>query len=317
MRSLLNDVMALEQMILDGRIETGVRRIGAEQELCIVDAGWKPAPAVEELLSGIDSDDFTPELGQFNVEFNLKPIPFGGDCLTRLETGLKSKLADARHVAQRLGKDILMTGILPTLRKTDLGVENMTARNRYYALNQALKMLRRGENFDLRLTGTDELIIQHDSVMLEACNTSCQVHFQVGPEEFARFYNIAQAVTAPILAAAVNSPLLFGRRLWKETRIALFQQAIDTRPTGEHVVEQSSRVSFGNDWVRGSALEIFREDITRYRVVLGIDIEEDPLEVLESGGIPKLQALQLHNSTVYRWNRPCYGVLDGRPGLRI
>ena len=34
--------------------------------------------------------------------------------------------------------------------------------------------------------------------------------------------------------------------------------------------------------------------------------------------IPKLSALQIHNSTVYRWNRPCYGISDtGKPHLRI
>ena len=228
MRALLNDVMALERMIDDGRIESGVRRIGAEQELCIIDGEWMPALAVDDVLASLGSDDFTPELGAFNIEFNLTPISFGGSCLSRLEKELKSHLAEVRHVARQSGLEILMTGILPTLRKTDLGVESMTERPRYQALNSAMKRMR-GDDFDLRLTGTDELILKHDSVMLEACNTSCQVHFQVSPEEFAPLYNIAQVVTAPVLAAAVNSPLLFGRRLWRETRIALFHPTISAR----------------------------------------------------------------------------------------
>jgi CBS domain-containing protein len=209
-----------------------------------------------------------------------------------------------------------MTGILPTIQKSDLGLENMMPKQRYYALNSAIRRFR-GEEFEIRITGTDDLSLRHESVMLEACNTSCQAHFQVGPEEFAELYNLAQVCTAPVLAAAVNSPLLFGRRLWKETRIALFQQAVDTRQPGHHLRERSARVSFGNDWIRESVLEIYREDITRFRVMLGIDIEEDPFKVLEDGGVPKLQALQLHNGTIYRWNRPCYGVLDGKPNLRI
>lgn len=316
MKGLLNDVRALEKLLDNGRVETGVRRIGAEQELCLVDRAYRPAPYAEKVLEDLPAATFTPEIGKFNLEFNLPPFVFGGDCLSRFEEAIHVELERARVAAAAHGLGVAMTGILPTLKKSDVGVHNMMERPRYHALNDALKRLRGGE-FDLRLTGTDELIIKHDSVMMESCNTSFQVHFQVGPEEFARFYNIAQVATAPVLSAAVNSPLLFGRRLWKETRIALFQQAVDTRPTGDHVLDRSARVSFGESWIQDSVIEIFHEDIARFRVVLGIDIDEDSEAVVESGGVPKLKALQLHNGTVYRWNRPCYGVLDGVPSLRI
>ncbi len=316
MKRLLGDVHALEKMIADGAFESRVRRIGAEQELCLVDHSWRPASRAEAVLGRLDPGRFTPEIGKFNVEFNLEPFAFGGDCLSRLHEALDVHLMEVRQAAAEEGLEVLMTGILPTLRKSDLGLHNMMPYSRYAALNEALKRLR-GGTFDLRLTGTDELIVKHDSVMMEACNTSFQVHFQVAPEDFPRFYNIAQVVTAPVLAAAANSPFLFGRRLWRETRIALFQQAVDTRPAGDHVLDRSARVSFGDDWVRGSVVEIYHEDITRFRVVLGVDVEEDSLQTLEDGGVPKLKALQLHNSTVYRWNRPCYGILDGRPTMRI
>ncbi|MBZ0267801.1 CBS domain-containing protein [bacterium] len=316
MKSLLNDVQALKEMLDHGLIESGVRRIGAEQELCLVDRSWRPAGRAEEVLAKLDDQRFTPEIGCYNVEFNLEPFTFGGDCLSRLERAMNGHVDEVRQAAAELDLEVVMAGILPTLGKTDLGLHNMMDRTRYRALNEALKRLRGGE-FDLRLAGTDELIIKHDSVMMESCNTSCQFHFQVSPEEFPHFYNIAQVVTAPVLAASVNSPMLFGRRLWKETRIALFQQAVDTRQTGEHMLDRTARVSFGTDWIHESVLEIYREDISRFRVVLGIDVEENAMDVLEAGGIPKLQALQLHNSTVYRWNRPCYGVLDGKPNLRI
>jgi CBS domain-containing protein len=317
MKHLLNDVRALEKMIEDGMIEKGIRRIGAEQELCLVDRnGWGPAPVAEEVLKSLDDRVFTPEVGRFNVEFNVEPLRFGGNCLSQLEKVLSERIEEARGAANDGGWEVVMTGILPTIQKSDLGLENMMPKQRYYALNSAIRRFR-GEEFEIRITGTDDLSLRHESVMLEACNTSCQAHFQVGPEEFAELYNLAQVCTAPVLAAAVNSPLLFGRRLWKETRIALFQQAVDTRQPGHHLRERSARVSFGNDWIRESVLEIYREDITRFRVMLGIDIEEDPFKVLEDGGVPKLQALQLHNGTIYRWNRPCYGVLDGKPNLRI
>ncbi|MFQ5413508.1 MAG: glutamate-cysteine ligase family protein [Phycisphaerae bacterium] len=316
MKRLLADLRALEHMIAEGMIETGVRRIGAEQELVLVDRAWRPAGVAVDVLDRLDDDRFTTELACFNLEFNTDPIRFGGSCLSRLERDINDLLARVRGMAEDHGAGVMLAGILPTIRKSDLDISNMTPQPRYHALNNALRDLRGGA-FELRFTGTDELIIRHDSVMLEACNASCQVHFQVGPEEFARLYNIAQVVAAPVLAAAVNSPLLFGLRLWQETRIALFQQAVDTRSPGHQVQHRSARVSFGNHWVKASAIEIFREDIARFRVVLPMLTDEDPFEEIRSGRVPHLRALQLHNSTVYRWNRPCYGISDGKPHLRI
>lgn len=316
MKCLLTDLRALEKMIADGALETGVRRIGAEQELVLIDQSLRPAPINLEILDRLNDPQCTTELGRYNLEFNLDPQPFSGDCLSKLERMIDDKLDRLRDAAAQSKVHVLLTGCLPTLRKSDVELGNMTPIPRYFALNEALMRLRGGE-FELRFTGTDELILKHDSVMLESCNTSCQFHFQVGPDEFAKLYNIAQLVTAPVLAVAVNSPLLFGKRLWKETRIALFQQAVDTRSPGRTMQERTARVSFGNSWVKDSVLEIFREDIARFRVVIAMNVDEDPHEALAAGRAPKLQALNLHNSTVYRWNRPCYGVLNGKPNLRI
>jgi len=192
----------------------------------------------------------------------------------------------------------------------------MTPRPRYYALNEAMTRLR-GKSYQFDIRGIDELIIEHDSVMLEACNTSFQLHFQVAPPEFAKLYNIAQLVSPPLLAGACNSPVLFGKRLWRETRIAVFQQAVDTRRATPYVRESKARVSFGTRWVEDSILEIFREDIARYRLLLETEVDENPFEVIEQGRAPELKALCLHNGTIYRWNRPCYGIKDGRAHLRI
>jgi len=175
----------------------------------------------------------------------------------------------------------------------------------------------RGGAGQYQIQGIDELFVKHDSIMLEGCNTSFQTHFQVSPEEFPRYYNMAQVVAAPCLAAATNSPLLFGKRLWRETRIALFQQAVDTRSSNLYLREMSPRVHFGTSWVEDSVMEIFKEDISRFRVLLTTELDEDPLGTLEAGGVPNLMALQLHNGTVYRWNRACYGITDGKPHLRI
>jgi CBS domain-containing protein len=183
-------------------------------------------------------------------------------------------------------------------------------------LNDAIRALR-GDEFEFTINGIDQLAVKHDNVMLEACNTSFQVHFQVSPDNFAKNYNIAQVVTAPLLAAAVNSPILLGKRLWHETRIAVFEYSVDTRSKVHQERGLKPRVHFGDRWLEDSVTEIFKEDIARFRIVLTTDTEEDPIGMIEQGIMPSLNALRLHNGTVYRWNRPCYGVHNNVPHLRI
>jgi CBS domain-containing protein len=298
-------------------MERGVRRFGCEQEMFLVDRSFRPAPVAVEVLERLkDHPAFTTELARFNLEMNLEPRVLEGDCFTWLEGRINELLAVVREAALEEGAHVILSGILPTLSKSDLSLDNITPKARYFALNDALNKMR-GGSYRLRIEGRDELNIEHDSVMLEACNTSCQLHLQVESDEFARAYNIAQAVTGPVMAAAVNSPLLFGKRLWAETRIALFQQSLDTRSSVVHMRDLSPRVRFGDAWVEESAIELFQRDISQFRVLLAEEVEEDPFEVLERGGVPKLKALQLYNSTVYRWNRPCYGISDGKPHMRI
>ncbi len=316
MKALLRDVNALEQMLREGRFESGVRRIGAEQELFLVDTELNPAPMSTEILRDIDDVRFTTELARYNMEFNLDPLLFADDCLSSMESSIYAMMATVRAATEAYDVQPVMTGILPTLRQSDLGLENLSPHPRYRALNDALTRLRGGP-YDLSIQGIDELEVQHESVMFESCNTSFQVHFQVGADEFANLYNIAQAVSPCTIAAASNSPLLLGKRLWRESRIALFQQAVDTRATDHRVKDRRPRVSFGNRWVDDSVLEIFREDIARFRILLTEVPETDPFALLERGEVPDLTALRQHNGTVYRWNRPCYGITEGKPHLRI
>jgi CBS domain-containing protein len=314
---LLRDVRALEEVLHSDLIQTGTRHIGAEQEFFLVDNNWRPAPVNTEILERIDDPRVVPELGRFNMELNAEPVPYGDDCLSRLQEQIEDLLELVHRTARERDAEILLTGILPTLRKSDLNARNMTPKGRYQRLEDALLRMRGGE-FKFYLRGTDEMHLETDSIMVEAANTSFQVHFQVDPDEFARLYNVAQAVTAPVLAVAVNSPVLFGKRLWHETRIALFQQSVDTRARAPDVRDIPPRVTFGRQWVDESVLEIYQEDIARFRSIFYEEPDEDPFEAIESGRAPQLAALQLHNSTVYRWNRPCYGVSSsGQAHLRI
>jgi CBS domain-containing protein len=315
-RAVLRDLQALERMLREGLVEDGPRRFGAEQELFLVGDGWRPAPVAPAVLAHLADGPFTPELALFNLEANLSPQRLESGAFRRVESELEDLLSRARAAARKEGAEIVLCGTLPTLVKSDMSLDNITPKPRYRALNDALTAMRGGE-YQLRIEGTDELLIRHDSVMLEACNTSCQVHLQVAPAEFPLLYNVAQLVAAPVLAASVNSPLLFGRRLWAETRIALFQQSLDTRSHTPYLRDMAPRVRFGDAWVRESVTELFSEDLARFRVLLAGPIPPDPMAELDRGVLPRLEALQLYNSTIYRWNRPCFGVKGDNAHLRI
>lgn len=319
-KSLLNDVSALEYMLQNEWFESDVVRIGAEQEMVMVDnTTFKPSlVAMESLELMQDYPWVETELAKFNLETNIEPKTFEGNCFSALEEENSFKLNKIQEVLDGMDTSIVLTGILPTLRKYHLEMDNLTPKKRYFALMEALNRQLMGQAYELRILGIDELLVKHNSPLLEASNTSFQVHLQVAPHEFVKMYNIAQALAGPMMAISANSPIVFGKRLWHETRIALFQQSLDTRSTHDHMRERSPRVSFGRDWLDKSILEIYREDIARFRVLLAGDIEEDSLGAIKLGQVPKLRALQVHNSTVYRWNRPCYGISEnGKPHLRI
>jgi CBS domain-containing protein/gamma-glutamyl:cysteine ligase YbdK (ATP-grasp superfamily) len=316
MKALLDDLRTLELMLETEMIEAGVRRIGAEQEMFLVDSNLNPSPVATEVLKRINDTRLTTEIARFNMEANLTPLGFEGDCLRRMHNELDKVIQIARKSAQGCGADILLTGILPTLQQSDLSLDNLTPNPRYQALNRSVTNLRGGA-FNIHIKGIDELQITHDNMMMESCNTSFQIHYQVGAAEFVPLYNMAQAITAPVLAAAVNSPLLFGHRLWQETRLALFQHSTDTRSNALQMRGQPTRVRFGEQWLTGSVLELFREQIARFRIIMITDGDEPPLSVLARGDVPQLSALRLHNGTVWPWNRACYGIANGRAHLRI
>jgi CBS domain-containing protein len=314
--AILKDMKALEIMLEEGMFEKDITRIGAEQEFCFVDKNYRPSLIGLELLEELKDEHFTTELAKFNLEANLDPLVFTGDALSRLEKDLRQLLDKTDRLAQKYDSRLLLTGIMPTLIKDDLEFENITPYERYKALNDAM-IKHRGGDFEFHIKATDELITKHNTMLFEACNTSFQIHLQINPDEFVHKYNWAQTIAGPVLAAATNSPMLFGRRLWDETRIAVFEQSVDLKNQKNPDREQKSRVDFGTDWLQESVTEIFKYDVAYYRLLLASDIKEDALEMLRQGKVPKLKALSLHNGTIYKWNRPCYGVTDGKPHLRI
>lgn len=313
---LLDDIKALEYLLKNKRFESGIKRIGAEQEFCLVNNEYVPSKQALNLLKDLNDKAFTTELAVYNLELNAQPKLLQGNCFRQLEDEIFSKMKRAMKKAHDWENHVVMTGILPTISYAEINSEYMTPLERYRILGEIIRNAR-GSDFELHLLGVDELNMKHDCIMLEACNTSFQVHLQIEPDEFVDQYNWASAIAGPVLSSVANSPLMLGNELWSETRIALFQQSIDLRKTTRMPRKRQPRVSFGNDWIRESVAEIYKDDISRYTLLITSDLDEWSYEEAVKGNNPKLAALQLHNGTIYKWNRPCFGITDGKPHLRI
>lgn len=314
---ILNDIKALKYMIKNDVFEKGIQRVGAEQELCIVDKDFRPSLKALEILEKVNDPHLTTEIALFNLEINLDPFEIKKDCFKKLEKQLTELVNKVNAAANEFDEDkIILTGILPTIKKKDLIFKNMTPFVRYKTLNNVMKSIR-GKDFTLHILGVEELILKHESILFEACNTSFQVHLQIDLENAIDMYNWSQAIAGPMLSVMTNSPLLLSKELWSETRIALFHQSVDVRNSSYLLREQKPRVSFGDSWVKDSILELFTDDISRHVPLVTADFENESLESLDNGIMPKLEALNLLNGTLYKWNRLCYGVHKNIAHLRI
>ncbi len=315
-RAVLDDLQALEMMIRSGDLEDDALRIGAEQEMFLVDSSMHPTPLAMEIIEDAKDKRLTTEIGRFNLEANLTPLDFTGNCLSELESEIHEMVGIVRSAAVKYNSDVLLTGILPTIQASDLVERNLTPSPRYHELNRILTALH-GEERIVHIKGLDELRLHVQNTFVEFCNTSFQVHLQVPIKRFVEYYNWAQALSAPVLGCAVNSPVIMGHRLWHETRLALFQHAVDSRSPIQQERSHPARVTFGRSWVEDSILDVFREDVARFRILLTRELEEDSLDALKNGRVPRLDAWRMHNGTIWRWNRACYGVMNDRPSLRI
>jgi hypothetical protein len=307
------DVFA--RLLTESRFETGHPRMGMEIELNLVDESGLPAMKNADVLDAISDPAWATELGQFNLEINLPPQSLPGKGLGRFEQEVRDNLNHADERAGEVGGRLAMIGILPTLREQDVHTGTLSANPRYRLLNDQI-FAARGEDLRISIDGVERLVTHADSITPEAACTSVQFHLQVSPEAFARYWNAAQAVAGVQAALGANAPFLFGRELWRETRIPLFQQATDTRPEELKAQGVRPRVWFGERWIT-SVFDLFEENTRYFPALLPLCEEEDPADTLSRGEIPSLSELTLHNGTVYRWNRPVYAVADGRPHLRI
>jgi hypothetical protein len=288
---------------------------GFEIEIDLLDFNAEPAMCNREILANLADPTFQAELGQFNLELNARPRLIEGEGFADYERDLTESLARAEEQARKADATMVLVGILPTLTPAHAVLDNISAKKRYRQLNEQI-MAARGEQISLDIRGGERLQVTTDSILPEAAGTSMQCHLQVAPETFAAYWNASQAIASVQVALGANSPFLFGRKLWAETRIALFEQATDTRPDELKSQGVRPRAWFGERWI-ASIFDLFEENVRYFPPLLPICQAEDPVEVWHAGGVPELGELRLHNGTVYRWNRPVYDVMSGRPHLRV
>jgi gamma-glutamyl:cysteine ligase YbdK (ATP-grasp superfamily) len=312
------NLAALRTLVDNGSFETGRRTCGIEVEVYITDSQGTPVPINAKLLERMASADFQTELAQFTIEFGVKPRLLMGHVFHTIDTELRRSLNHAHEVAEDLGAQVMIIGILPTLRDLDATEELMSANDRYRALNNMI-LSARGEDILIKIEGSELLETTAQSILFEAACTSMQLHLQVDPHDFGLYWNAAQLLSAPLVAVAANSPFFLGKQLHHETRITLFEQAIDTRT--EELVQQGvrPRVWFGEKWLdEGEGLwDLFDENVRYFPALLPVCADEDPMATIAAGEVPRLPELTLHNGTIYRWNRPVYEVVRGRPHMRI
>ena len=304
-RRRLNDETALVKDLFD---TSGFSRrgdiVGFELEAWIVDASGQPLAENERLLDVIGNPLVVPELASFNVELNGSPTALRGNVFSRIHDELAATWATCRVGAEALNCRLATIGILPTIRPELLNSNYMSAMVRYQALNDRVLALRDGEPLRIRITTGDGLEMTHDDVMLEAAATSFQIHLQCRPERAVQDFNAALAISAPMVALAANSPFLFGRSLWEETRIPLFEQAVSVAPRAP------DRVTFGTGYAQESLFEVFAENQREHPILLPYVRADEPPH--------KFAHVRFQNGTLWRWNRPLLGFdYDGQPHLRI
>ncbi|MEU6470967.1 glutamate-cysteine ligase family protein [Streptomyces massasporeus] len=309
------DLEVLARMLHESGFESERPRVGLEIELNLVDDAGLPVMRNTDVLRAIADPAWSSELGRFNLEINIPPRQLTAGGPGSWEQAIRDALNHAEDRAAAVGAHLIMVGILPTLGESDVSGSALSGDPRYRLLNEQI-FAARGEDLRIKVDGVERLSTYADTITPEAACTSTQFHLQVDPKEFPHYWNAAQAIAGVQIALAANSPFLFGKELWRETRIPLFEQATDTRPEEIKAQGVRPRVWFGERWIT-SVFDLFEENVRYFPALLPLCEDEDPQKELDSGGVPQLGELTLHNGTIYRWNRPIYAVTDSGPHLRI
>lgn len=293
---LHSQLSSVDQELLRPCYDQPVVSFGAELEMYLIDRHFMPAALNEPVLSKARVNGLQDELNQYNIEYNLEPVVASEAPFSQLAAQLRHATRAIDQAASLYDGHAVAIGILPTLSAQHLTQDYLTNRPRYKALSNALKALNNGP-FNIDIHGLDTIKIRCEEVTLEGANTSFQFHHRVPVSRFTQCYNAAQLTSPLVLALAGNSPFFMGKRLWQETRIALFKQSIDYRDHFSGRWRPPSRVNFGNGWLRQGIAECLTESVALYPPILPVTAERMNNTDNQFG------ELLLHHGTVWSWNR--------------
>ncbi len=300
-QQLLEDLRQLKQVLASPNFSLGHRMLGTELEMSLINDEARPCLANQAILNALQDPLCQPELNQYNLEYNFAPLELKSNVFDKLEQDFIRAIGNVDKIARAHKANVILNGILPSLRLSDLTGDCMTQQARYRALSRGIKKTRQGP-FEIDIKGYESLALSVDELTLEGANTSIQIHVQVKDEEFSSWYNAIQMATPLAVAICSNSPIFLEHLLWHETRIPLFKQSVDTRPfRHDSTYRIANRVSFGYGWNRKGAYEYFDELVSLYPPLLPVLEDES-----SSYGAPSLSALRMHQSSIWRWNRGVY-----------
>ncbi|MDH5257511.1 MAG: glutamate--cysteine ligase, partial [Gammaproteobacteria bacterium] len=306
---LRNETLDLKNLFSENKFSSVSNYCGLEQEAWILNSDYYPAPENQFLLDSLNNDLLSPELARFNIELNVTPQKLSGAGLSKMQSELQALWDLCDNTLNQKNLHLEMVGILPTVSDADLVVDNMSAMKRYEALNEQVLKSRDGKPLSLNIVGIEHLKSVHSDVMLESAATSLQLHRQIDAPSSARYYNASILASAITVAISANAPFLFGKKLWEETRIPLFEQAVEVGGYGHAMNGPIRRVSFGSGYAKQDIFECFNENLQHYPVLLPVKLDTNSKQ---------FSYLRMHNGTIWRWNRPIIGFdSDGTPHLRI
>lgn len=309
-KHLQEETKLLASLFTQNKLSSHVAKAGFELEVWIVDNDANPIPLNDSFLKKLNDSLVSPELSRFNIELNGAPENLQSNALSNLHASLDKSWQHCFSVASTFDASLIMIGILPSVTGEQLVLKNMSKMKRYFALNKQVLSQRKGKPLTLDIVGHEHLKTTHHDVMLESATTSFQLHWQIPIEESVRAYNASIIASAATVAISANSPYLFGKDLWDETRIPLFEQSVEVGGFNDAAFGPIKRVSFGTDYARESLMEVFHENQEHYPVLLPVEYND---------AAEKLKSLRLHNGTIWRWNRPLIGFDEktNQPHVRI
>lgn len=305
---LKQETELLDQYIQANRFDNQHTVAGFELEAWLTDENCQPASMNAEFLERMNNPLVCPELANFNVEFNFTPQNLRGPALSVIEKEMNQLWLAGCDTAKDMGGQLVMIGILPTAEDRHMTMNNISSMNRFYALNDQVLKLRQCRPLELNILGNDHLRSSHMDVMFESATTSFQIHLQVPLDQAVRAYNASIIAAAATVAISANSPFLCGKDLWAETRIPLFEQAVEVGGYEPAAHGPMRRVTFGSGYINNSIFECFKENLDHYPILLPDDMDSPP---------EKFSHVRLHNGTLWRWNRPLIGVEDSSYHIRI